>query len=133
MLKWFWKRKTKLRSSILVILVLKVVKSLSMKIFAAALSTYLVNTKRYNQRNGLMLSGLAMVKSKSELNLNAQFLKLLIFQICRNYFQAMISKFKEIYYSISSLIQGFWAYICRIHAKTGLRTLPLLGWTSLWY
>ena len=51
-----------------------------MKIFAAALSTYLVNTKRYNQRNGLMLSGLAMAKSKSELNLNAQFLKLLIFQ-----------------------------------------------------
>ena len=61
-----------------------------MKVFATTISSYGVNAKLYGQRNGLKLSGLAMAKSKSELNLNVQFLELLISQICRNYFQAMI-------------------------------------------
>ena len=63
MLKWFCQKK-KLSTSILVVLVLKVVKSLSMRVFAATTRPYGVNEKRYGQRNGLKLSGLAIAKSK---------------------------------------------------------------------
>ena len=66
------------------------VKSLSIKVFAATISSYGVNAKLYGYGNGLKLSGLAMVKSKSELKLKRKFLELLTSQICRNYFQAMI-------------------------------------------
>ena len=51
---------------------------------------YGVNAKFYGQRNGLKLFRLAMAKSKSQLNLKVQFLKLLTSEIYRNYFQAMI-------------------------------------------
>ena len=61
-----------------------------MKVFAATVSSYGVNAKLYRQRKELKLSGLGITKSKSELNLKAQFLELLISQVCRNYFQAMI-------------------------------------------
>ena len=61
-----------------------------MKVFAATVCSYGVNAKLYSQRKELKLSGLGITKSKSELNLKAQFLELLISQICRNYFQAMI-------------------------------------------
>ena len=48
-----------------------------MKIFAVTISYYGVNAKRYGQRNGLKFSGLAIARSKSELNPEAQFLELL--------------------------------------------------------
>ena len=89
MLKLFFQRKTKLRASILAVLLLKVLKSLSMKVFAATISYCRVNAKRYGQKNRLKLSGLAMDKSKSEFYLKMQFLELLASQICKNYFQAM--------------------------------------------
>ena len=38
-------------------------------------------TKRYGQKNGFKLSGLAMAQSKSKLNLKTQFLELLTPQI----------------------------------------------------
>ena len=69
MLKRFCQRKTKLRASIIVVFVLKVVKSLSMKVFAATISSYGGSAKLYGQRNELKLSGLAMAKSKLKLNL----------------------------------------------------------------
>ena len=84
------KEKKILRTSILEVLVMKLVKSLSMKVFVATIISYGINAKLYGQRNGLKLSGLAVDKSKSELNLKVQLLELLISQICRNYFQAMI-------------------------------------------
>lgn len=55
-------KKTKLRDSILAVLVLKSVKSLSVKIFAAIVSSSGVNVKLYSQRNRLKLSELAMAK-----------------------------------------------------------------------
>ena len=76
------KEKKILRTSILEVLVMMVVKS--------TIISYGINAKLYGQRNGLKLSGLAVDKSKSELNLKVQLLELLISQICRNYFQAMI-------------------------------------------
>ena len=71
------KKPTKLKASILTVLVLKVVKSLSMKVFRTTITFYAVNAKLYGQRNGLKLSGLTMAKSKAELNLKVQFLELL--------------------------------------------------------
>ena len=54
--------KAKVWVSILAALPLKVLKSLSMKVFAATISSYRVNAKLYGQRNRLKLSGLAMAK-----------------------------------------------------------------------
>ena len=70
-------KEAKLRVSILTAFVLKELKSLSMKVFVATITSYGVNTKPYDQRNELKLSGLAMTKSKSELKLKVQFLELL--------------------------------------------------------
>ena len=70
-------KEAKLRVSILAAFVLKELKSLSMKVFVATITSYGVNTKPYDQRNELKLSGLAMTKSKSELKLKVQFLELL--------------------------------------------------------
>ena len=44
MLKWFCQKNTKLRPTILIVLMLKVVKSLSMKVFAATISSYGVSS-----------------------------------------------------------------------------------------
>ena len=63
-------------------MVLVLIKSLSIKVFATTVSSYGVNAKLYGQRNRLKPSGLAMTKS--------ELIKLLTSQICRNYFQAMI-------------------------------------------
>ena len=70
-------KEAKLRVSILAAFVLKELKSLSMKVFVATITSYGVNTKPYDQRNELKLSVLAMTKSKSELKLKVQFLELL--------------------------------------------------------
>ena len=83
-------KKTKQRASILAVLELKVVNSLLMKVFVNIIVSYGVNAKIYGQRNVLKLSGLAMTKSKSELNLKIQFLELVTSRIRRNDFQAMI-------------------------------------------
>ena len=131
MLKWFCQRKAKLRASILAVLVLKVVKDLSLKVFATTIRSYGVNAKLCGQRNGLKLSRLAMIKSKSELNLKVQFLELLTSQICRNYFQATIFSLNKSTITSRHLYRSFCAYICRIYAKTGLGTLLPLGCTSL--
>ena len=55
-------KKNKAKGFNLAVLVLKVVKSLSMKAFAATIRSYGVNAKLYGQRSGLKLSGLAMTK-----------------------------------------------------------------------
>ena len=83
-------KKTKQRASILAVLELKVVNSLLMKVFVTIIVSYGVNAKIYGQRDVLKLSGLAMTKSKSELNLKIQFLELVTSRIRRNDFQAMI-------------------------------------------
>ena len=70
---------------------------------------------------------------KIRLNLKVKFLELLTSQICRNYFQAMIFSLNKFTVISRHLYRGFCAYICRIYAKTGLGTLPPLGWTSLWH
>ena len=127
------KEKKILRTSILEVLVMKVVKSLSMKVFVATIISYGINAKLYGQRNGLKLSGLAVDKSKSELNLKVQLLELLISQICRNYFQAMIFSLNKFTITSRHWYRSFCVYILRIYAKMGLRTLPLLGWTLLWH
>ena len=54
------KKPTKIRASVLAVLVLKVVKSSSMNVSAATISSYGVNAKLFGQRNGLKLSELAM-------------------------------------------------------------------------
>ena len=119
------KEKKILRTSILEVLVMKVVKS--------TIISYGINAKFYGQRNGLKLSGLAVDKSKSELNLKVQLLELLISQICRNYFQAMIFSLNKFTITSRHWYRSFCVYFLRIYAKTGLRTLPLLGCTLPWH
>ena len=119
------KEKKILRTSILEVLVMMVVKS--------TIISYGINAKLYGQRNGLKLSGLAVDKSKSELNLKVQLLELLISQICRNYFQAMIFSLNKFTITSRHWYRSFCVYFLRIYAKMGLRTLPLLGWTLLWH
>ena len=58
------KKKTKITASNLAMLVLKVVKSLSMKVFATTISSYGVYVNIYGQWNVLKLSGLTITKSK---------------------------------------------------------------------
>ena len=69
------KKSKAIRASILVVLILKLVQPLSRKVFVATENSYGINAKWYGQSNGLKLSGLATAKSKSELNLKAQFLQ----------------------------------------------------------
>ena len=126
-------KKTKLRGSILVVLVLKLVKSLLMKVFAAAISSYRINAKIYGYRNGLKLSELTMTKSKSELNLKVPFLELLTSQVCRNHFQAMIFSLNKVTITSRHWYRSFCAYICRIYEKKGLGTVSPLEWTSFWH
>ena len=121
------KKKTKIRASNPSTLVLKVVKSLSMKVSATTISSYGVYAKIYGQWIVLKLSGLTITKSKSELNLKVQNLELLTLQISRNYFQAMIFSLNEIFLLyLVILCRSFCSYICRIHAKTGRGALPVL-------
>ena len=58
------KKKTKITASNLAMLVLKVVKSLSMKVFATTISSYGVYVNIYGQWNVLKLSALTFTKSK---------------------------------------------------------------------
>ena len=58
------KKTTKITASNLAMLVLKVVKSLSMKVFATTISSYGVYVNIYGQWNVLKLSGLTITKSK---------------------------------------------------------------------
>ena len=84
--------------------------------------------KLYGQRNGLKLSGLAMASQNQNWTWRCSFAN------CshhKNYFQAMIFSLNKFTIISRHWYRSFCAYICRIHAKTGLRTLPLLGWTLI--
>ena len=117
--RWCWNAfcQKKLRTSLLMVLVL--IKSLSIKVFATTVSSYGVNAKLYGQRNRLKPSGLAMTKS--------ELIKLLTSQICRNYFQAMIFGLNKFTMTSRHWYRSFSSYICRIHVKMGLGTQPISG------